>query len=175
MDFFKDIYGVLFRPDDTFRYFGTIYHSKKLKLLVEAVLAYILATLTANHLSTESLIGSFSNWLLVYSVIFLAGFIFKLKIQDYPKLLTLAAFASLPMMFLAPVSLIQDFNPALGGILRFIVLLWSFNLNILVVSQVCQISKAKVLLLYALPMIIIVLVLFNLLISSIESLKIFLV
>jgi hypothetical protein len=83
-------------------------------------------------------------------LIFLAAYVFVLSRQDYWKLLAILAFANLPMIFMAPLGLVAVSFPLLAKLLEFILVLWVFNLNLIAVSTICNISKPKATLLYLL-------------------------
>lgn len=144
---FQNIYGVLFRPKETFSDLNENYNSR---LLAESLILLALVNLISRGFDLGVLVGSFINWLFVTTLIFLSAYVFVLSKQDYPKLLCLLAFANLPMIFLAPSGLYLDQMPWLTQVFDIAVMIWVFNLNLIALSSVCKISKSKCVILYML-------------------------
>lgn len=155
--FFQNIYGVLFRPTATLKYLGINYSPS---LILQAVLILLLVALINNdEASSFSIVNYLVSWLIVSSLIFLIAFIFKLRISDYPRFLVMLAFANLPFMFLAPVGIISQASSIISGFLNLIIMTWAFNLNLIAISQCCEITKVRALLIYLLPPLILTLLL----------------
>lgn len=148
MSLFQNIYGVLFRPSDTFKYLSVNYSPS---LLLQAVLVLILVNLFSQGFNIPSLIGSLINWFFLSSLFFLTAYIFILSGTDYWKTIAILAFANAPLIFLAPLNILSISNPFITMILKLIISLWVFNLNLVAISEVCSISKRKTLLLYLIP------------------------
>lgn len=166
MSFFQNIYGVLLRPSQTFKYLGVNYSPS---LILQAALVMILIGAIKEGPSPQEVLGYFVYWFMLSSLLFLMGFVFKLKGYEYPKFLSILAFANLPLIFLAPVDLFAEINLSLGGFLKVLILLWSFNLNLIAVSKICDITKSRATLLYLIPPLMLAVILIKLLLDSISS------
>lgn len=123
---------------------------------------------------SQEVLGYFTYWFMLSSMLFLIGFIFKLRGYEYPKFLSILAFANLPLIFLAPMDLIAEVSVSLAGFLKIIILTWAFNLNLIAVSKICDITKSRAILLYLIPPLMVAVVLTKLLIDSISSLMVLL-
>ncbi len=156
MSFFQNIYGVLFRPDVTFKQLGINYSPS---LILQGILVLVVVALINNEEpSSFGVISYLGSWLVVSSSIFLIAFIFKLRISDYPRFLVMLAFANMPFIFLAPIDIIAETNIIVSGFLKLIVIVWAFNLNLIAISKCCEISKVRALLIYLLPPLILILI-----------------
>ncbi|MBT6843737.1 MAG: hypothetical protein HOA17_08080 [Candidatus Melainabacteria bacterium] len=170
MSFFQNIYSVIFRPGLAFGQLANNYSSG---LLLEAIIILSIIASIQNQPNIAGILGYLSSWLITSSLIFLMAYIFKLKANDYPRFITLLGFANIPMIFLAPATIISQFNSALGLILKLIILIWAFNLNIIAVTELCQISKLKATLIYLLPALLITLIAMKFILGSIAQLMLF--
>lgn len=158
MEFFTTLYGILFRPKATLR---TIIAEYNHSLLIKGVIAFSLATAISSNLSAAEFIDSFMTWIFFTSIIFLVAYVFKLSGDSYAKLLTVLAFANLPMIFLAPVRIVSEVRPVLGVFLGILTMLWSFYLSVIGISYTCHIQRRKVVLLLAIPFIAFVFLFFG--------------
>jgi hypothetical protein len=157
MSLFQNVYGLLFRPTATLKYLGINYSPS---LILQGVLILVLVALAnSNEASSLSVVSYIGSWLVVSSLIFLMAFIFKLRISDYPRFLVMLAFANIPFMFLAPIQILAEMNSVISGFLNFLIMIWAFNLNLIAISQCCEISKVRALLIYLLPPLILSLIL----------------
>ena len=148
MSFFQNIYGVLFRPSDTFKYLSANYNPS---ILVQALSVLVLVNLLSQGFNIAVLLGSMINWLFFASLFFLTAYIFVLSRQDYWRSLSLLAFANLPLIFLAPLKILSLTNPIISFLFQLGISIWIFNLTIVAISELCSISKTKSFLLYLIP------------------------
>lgn len=169
MSLFQNIYGVLFRPSDTFKYLSVNYSPS---LLLQAVLVLILVNLFSQGLNISSLLGSLINWFFFSSLFFLTAYVFILSGTDYWKTITMLAFANTPLIFLAPLSILSISNPLITLVLKLIISLWVFNLNLLAISEVCSIPKRKALLLYLIPPLVICFLFISFIVKTISNIAI---
>jgi hypothetical protein len=147
MSLLKHIYGVIFRPSQSFRILTDNYSSA---ILYQAILVYILVNIIGQGLSLGRLFASLFNCFFFASLIFLVAYIFILERKDYGKILSVIAFANVPLIFVAPVEIFVSTNASLGVLLHLLLGLWIFNLKILGLSSTLKISKRKIFLLYLL-------------------------
>lgn len=167
MSFLQNIYSVIFRPGQAFAQLANNYSSG---LILQALLLVIIIAAIQEEPSLAGLLAYSSSWLIASSLIFLIAFIFKLEAREYPRFMTLLAFANIPLIFLAPTSLINDFNSAFGILIKLAILIWTFSLNITALAEIAGISKFKAALIYSLPAIAVALFLFKFLLSAISQL-----
>jgi hypothetical protein len=154
----RNIYRVIFRPKEAFEYFDTNY---SWSFFFQAIFIYLLANLIANSFDQSTMIISTSSWLIDSLIIFLIGFIFKLKAGDFFKLLAILAVSHLPIIFLAPIKIYFSYNFIFGNLLYVLTAIWVFYLNLLAISSVCKINLFRSFLLYMIPFITVLGVLFN--------------
>ncbi len=163
MSFFQNIYGILFRPDATFKQLAINYSPS---LILQGVLVLIMVGLINNEEpSSFGVVSYLGSWLVVSTVIFMMAFIFKLRVSDYPRFMVMLAFANLPFIFLAPLAIMTEANIIVAGFLKLIIITWAFNLNLIAISRSCEISKVRALLIYLLPPLILILIIVNLFFS----------
>ena len=148
MSLFQNIYGVLFKPSDTFKYLNINYSPS---VLLQAALVLLLANLLSQGLSISSLMGSMINWFFFSSLFFLTAYIFVLSGTDYWKTMAVLAFANAPLVFLAPLQILSVTNPIIAILLKLAISLWVFNLSLVAISEICSIAKKKTFLLYLIP------------------------
>lgn len=158
---------MIFRPAQAFTQLASNYNPGQ---LLEAFIILVLIAAVQQEPSPGGIITYFGSWLIFSSLIFLMAFIFKLKASDYPRFLSLLAFANLPLIFLAPVSIISEFSSSIGMLIKLIILIWTFNLNISAIAELCSISKMRATLIYLLPSLALVLFILNLVLGSISQL-----
>lgn len=118
----------------------------------------VLVAMINEEPSSFGVISYFSSWFIASTFIFIMAFIFKLRVSDYPRFMVMLAFANSPLMFLAPIDIVSGANFILGGFFKLIVVIWTFNLNLIAISSSCQITKVRALLIYLLPLLILILV-----------------
>ena len=150
MDLFYNLYCVLLKPTETFERFAKEYNTN---LLIQGIVAYLIATLIDNQLSVHMFIDSVMVWFITVTLIFLTGYVFKLKRSDYGKIICLCSFANLPLIFTAPLKLIADYHEALFHWLSIALLIWIINLYIVAISKACDIRRRKVIIFFSIPII----------------------
>ncbi len=118
--------------------------------MYQGIAIYILVNIIGQGFSLGQLISSLFNWFFFASLIFLTAYIFILERRDYGRVLTIIAFANIPLIFVAPITIFTNSNPVFGMLLQLILGLWIFNLKIIGLSEALSISKRRILLLYIL-------------------------
>ncbi len=145
MNFLQNSYGVLLKPSITFRSMVANYSPS---LFLQGIIAFFIAHIISSGMTALNIFGSFFSWLILSSLIFIAAYIFILAAHEYWKVLAILAFTNLPMIFTAPLNIFAEAQPGLSFVFKLIISLWVFNLNIIAVSSLCNISKTRALLLY---------------------------
>ena len=156
MQFFVNIYSVIVSPSKTFERFASEFNKD---LLFQGIFVFLLATMIDSELSLAKTLDSIVNLILLAALVFLFGYVFKLKAKDFLKILGLSCFASVPIIFSAPIRLLGDVPFGIGMWLGFVLAIWIFSLNVIAISKACQIQKRKVLLFATIPIILFVTIL----------------
>ncbi len=168
MSLFQNIYGVLFRPDISFKYLGVNYNSG---FLLQSIVILLLTGIIKENADVNAVLAYCITWILSASLLFAFAYVFKLKAREYGKFITLLAFSNLPLIFYAATTLISEFNSSLATIIHIVILIWSFNLSVIAISESCSISRFKVTLLYILPPLTIVFLVGKLIIDFVSSIS----
>jgi hypothetical protein len=169
MSFFQNIYGVFFRPSDTFKSLNINYSPS---ILIQAAIILLIVNLISQGLSLTSVLSSIVNWFFFASLFFLTAYIFVLSGKDYWKTLSTLAFTNLPLIFFAPLDILSATNSLTAALLRLVISIWIFNLSIIAISELCAIPKKKALLLYLIPMLVITYLAISFIASLVQSIAI---
>jgi hypothetical protein len=169
MSFFQNIYGVFFRPSDTFKSLNINYSPS---VLIQAVIILMLANLISQGLSLIGLISSVLNWFFFASLFFLTAYVFVLSGKDYWKTISTLAFTNLPLIFLAPLNILSTTNSLTAALIKLVIGIWIFNLSVIAIAELCDIPKKKALLLYLIPMLVITYLLISFIANMIQSIAI---
>lgn len=129
------------------RYLLDNYNSK---LFFQSFLFFVLANLIAKNFSLLEFCDSFFEWVFLLSFIFVVAYVFVLQGKDFLKLSTLLAFSVAPIMLEAPLQILSFDNDLLLMLFQLLISLWVFNLQLIAVSTICQVSTGKAALLYLL-------------------------
>ena len=147
MNFLQNTYQILFKPQNGF---DELIENYNLNIFIQGLIAFILAHLVANQFSPINLLEPVTNLFFLSFYIFMTAYIFVLKGRDFFKLVGLFAFTFIPLIFTEVFDLLSFDLASIKTIFRFILLIWVFNLQIIVITKLCGIGKAKATLLYLL-------------------------
>jgi hypothetical protein len=147
MNFLQNTYQILFKPQNGF---DELIENYNLNTFIQGLLAFALAHLIANQFSPSNLLEPITNLFFLSFYIFMTAYIFVLKGRDFFKLVGLFAFTFIPLIFTEAFDLLSFDIASIKTIFRFILLIWVFNLQIIVITKLCGIGKAKATLLYLL-------------------------
>ena len=147
MNFLQNTYQILFKPQNGF---DELIENYNLNIFIQGLIAFVLAHLIANQFSPINLLEPVTNLFFLSFYIFMTAYIFVLKGRDFFKLVGLFAFTFIPLIFTEVFDLLSFDLDSIKTIFRFILLLWVFNLQIIVITKLCGIGKAKATLLYLL-------------------------
>ncbi len=109
-----------------------------------------MAHLIANQFSLTGLFEPITSLFFLSFYIFITAYIFVLKGRDFFKLLGLFAFTFVPMIFTEVFDLLSFDIASFKMLFNLALLLWIFNLQLIVITKVCGVNKAKATLLYLL-------------------------
>ncbi|MBU6196365.1 MAG: YIP1 family protein [Vampirovibrionia bacterium] len=158
----SNIYNLIFKPSTAFKYFDLKFNRS---LFFQSLIVCFLAAASSTFLSLGESLDIIFQIVGSATLIFLIGFIFTLKRNDFFKLICFLCFANLPLIFKAPLTLISYKLPFLGFTLSFLLSLWVFNLTLIATATICKISKARALLLLLIPTILLVIIIFILVVK----------
>lgn len=147
MNFLQNTYQILFKPQNGF---DELIENYNLNIFIQGLIAFVLAHLIANQFSPVNLLEPVTNLFFLSFYIFMTAYIFVLKGRDFFKLVGLFAFTFIPLIFTEVFDLLSFDLASIKTIFRFILLIWVFNLQIIVITKLCGIGKAKATLLYLL-------------------------
>ncbi len=151
MDFFQSIYGVLIKPNSTFKELSYEYNAG---LLTKAAAVFIITEIIASQMSLPLMFDSLLYTFMVTSLISLVVLVFRKREEvKFWKLFALLVFANLPYMFLGPINVLAMTSANLASMLEMALMIWSFSLGVTAISIACDIRRSKVILLYAIPII----------------------
>jgi len=157
-----NIYNLIFKPSTAFKQFDLKFNRG---LFFQSLIVAFIAAISSTFMSLSEGLDIIFQILGSATLIFLIGFIFTLKRNDFFKLICFLCFANLPLIFKAPLTIISYKLPFLGFTLSFILSLWVFNLTLIATATICKISKARALLLLLVPTILLVIVIFILVVK----------
>jgi len=158
----SNIYNLIFKPTTAFKYFDLKFNRS---LFFQSLVLCFIAAISSTFLSLGDSLDIIFQVIGSATLIFLIGFIFTLKRNDFFKLVCFLCFANFPLIFKVPLTLVSYKLPFLGFTLSFLLSLWIFNLTLIATATICKISKAKALLLLLIPTILLVIVIFLLIVK----------
>lgn len=147
MNFLQNTYQILFKPNEGF---DELIENYNLNIFLQGIIAFTLAHLIANSFSLGSLFEPITNLFFLSFYVFITAYIFVLKGRDFFKLVGLFAFSFIPLIFTEAFDILSFDITSLKMILRLVLMLWVFNLQITVITKLCGIGKGKATLLYLL-------------------------
>jgi hypothetical protein len=147
MNFLQNTYQILFKPNEGF---DELIENYNLNIFLQGLIAFAIAHLVANSFSLSGLFEPVTNLFFLSFYIFITAYIFVLKGRDFFKLVGLFAFSFIPVIFTEVFDLLSFDISALQMLFRLVLFIWVFNLQITVITKICNIGKEKATLLYLL-------------------------
>jgi len=164
-DFFENIYGTLFYPNDTFdelkqdppilEALGIVVAISILTPLINMSVPTTQNIIFFIYILFTAAISGIIKWVFFAAFVEAVASIFK-NGGKMKQFLTLSAFALLPWIFIGPVTLLKTggiFASLLGILFGLAIWIWTTLLTILAAMKAYEISSGRVLLLVAIPLI----------------------
>jgi hypothetical protein len=168
MGFLQTVYGVFLRPISTFRDLNFNYSPA---VLMQGLFALAMGIFISQSFELHDVVGSLLKWFCINSLIFLTAYVFIAEGKDYWKLISLMAFANLPVIFYAPLELLASANAFIAIFLKLAVEVWVFNLNLIALSTIFSIRRKRMILLYLAAALWIIFFVVNFVVEMTASIK----